>query len=54
MRSNIIHGDTDVPWRPMLLTPRRDSRVAVPLTVLSARYHVLGTDKVGQDVLYQP
>src|SRR4029077_17642738 len=27
--------------------------VAVPLALLSARYHVLGTDKVGQDVFYE-
>ena len=26
--------------------------IVVPLVVLSGRYHVLGTDKVGQDVLY--
>jgi peptide/nickel transport system permease protein len=53
MLTNIIHGYTDVPWRPMLLTLGAILAVAVPLTVLSARYHVLGTDKVGQDVLYQ-
>src|SRR4030095_4656417 len=37
----------------MLLTLGAVLAVAVPLAVLSARYHVLGTDKVGQDVLYQ-
>ena len=37
----------------MLLTLGSSLLVAVPLVVLSARYHVLGTDKVGQDVFYQ-
>jgi len=27
--------------------------VALPLAILSTRYHVMGTDKVGQDVFYQ-
>lgn len=53
MLTAIIHGHTDVPWRPMLLTLGAILAVAVPLAVLSVRYHVLGTDKVGQDVLYQ-
>jgi peptide/nickel transport system permease protein len=51
--SDIIHGRTEVPWRAMLVTLGAILAVAVPLAVLSARYHVLGTDKVGQDVLYQ-
>jgi peptide/nickel transport system permease protein len=51
--SDIIRGRTEVPWRPMLLTLGAILAVAVPLAFLSARYHVLGTDKVGQDVLYQ-
>jgi len=51
--SDIIRGRTEVPWRPMLLTLGAILAVAVPLVFLSTRYHVLGTDKVGQDVLYQ-
>ena len=51
--SDIIRGRTEVPWRPMLLTLGAILAVALPLVFLSARYHVLGTDKVGQDVLYQ-
>ncbi len=51
--SAIIHGETEVPWRAMLLTAGAILVVAVPLTLLSARYHVMGTDKVGQDVFYE-
>ncbi len=53
MLSAIIHGETEVPWRAMLLTVGMILAVAVPLALLSARYHVLGTDKVGQDVFYE-
>jgi peptide/nickel transport system permease protein len=53
MLSAIIHGETEVPWRAMLLTAGAILLVAVPLALLSARYHVMGTDKVGQDVFYE-
>jgi peptide/nickel transport system permease protein len=53
MLSSIIHGETEVPWRAMLLTAAVILAVAVPLALLSARYHVMGTDKVGQDVFYE-
>jgi len=42
-----------VPWRAVLLTAGLVLAVAVPLALLSAQYHVLGTDKVGQDVFYE-
>jgi peptide/nickel transport system permease protein len=45
-------GETQMPWREMLVTAGLLLLVFVPMAVLSARYHVLGTDKVGQDVLY--
>ena len=45
-------GNTDVPWRAVLVTLGVLLLVAVPAWHLSANYHVLGTDKVGQDVLY--
>ena len=51
--SAIIHGETKVPWRAVLLTAGLVLAVAVPLALLSAQYHVLGTDKVGQDVFYE-
>lgn len=51
--SLIIHAETEVPWRAMLFMVGLVLLVAVPLAVLSTRYHVMGTDKVGQDVFYQ-
>ena len=49
----IMQGRTAVPWRSMLLTAGALLAVAGPVVVLSGQYHVLGTDKVGQDVLYE-
>jgi peptide/nickel transport system permease protein len=48
----VRRGETQMPWREMLVTAGLLLLVFVPMFVLSARYHVLGTDKVGQDVLY--
>jgi len=45
-------GKTEVPWRAILITLALLLLVAVPTLLLAARYHVLGTDKVGLDVLY--
>jgi peptide/nickel transport system permease protein len=46
-------GRTELPWRSMLLS----FAVLVMLIMLAAhlgvKYHILGTDKVGQDVFYQ-
>lgn len=50
---NIFRGDTEIPWRTAVIT------LAILLLVLligsewATKYHVLGTDKVGEDVLYQ-
>ncbi len=49
----IWHGETKVPWRAVLVTLAVVLLVVGPLTALSAKYHVFGTDKVGQDVFYQ-
>jgi peptide/nickel transport system permease protein len=46
-------GQTEVPWRSILVTLALLLLVAVPAALLCAHYHVLGTDKVGLDVLYQ-
>jgi len=49
----MLRGESDVPWRTFAVT------LAVILIVLlvgaewATKYHVLGTDKVGEDVLYQ-
>jgi len=52
MWSEIQRGRTEVQWRAILLTALALALVAVPVAALAAKYHVLGTDKVGQDVLY--
>ncbi len=46
-------GETDVQWRAVLIALGLMLLIAGPVIVLSAQYHVLGTDKVGQNVLYQ-
>ena len=48
----VRRGSTEVPWRAVLLTLALLLLLAVPALQLSAHYHVLGTDKVGLDVLY--
>ncbi|MEK7438739.1 MAG: ABC transporter permease [Pseudomonadota bacterium] len=45
-------GKTEVPWRAILSTLALLLLLVVPLVFLSRHYHVLGTDKVGLDVLY--
>ena len=51
--TQVIRGETELPWRAMLITLGLLLVVICPVLMLSARYHVFGTDKVGQDVLYQ-
>lgn len=48
----IWRGRTEVSWNAILTTIGLVLAVAVPTLLLSGYYHVLGTDKVGQDVLY--
>ena len=43
----------DVPWQAAAMTLAVILLIAAPVAVLAQGYHVLGTDKVGQDVLYQ-
>ena len=50
--ATVWSGHTEIPWREMLITNGVLFLVFVPMIVLSAGYHVLGTDKVGQDVFY--
>ena len=45
-------GRTQVPWRAISIALGLLLSAAVPTALLSANYHVFGTDKVGQDVLY--
>ena len=43
----------DVPWDAAAMATGALLLVAGPVAALAMNYHVLGTDKVGQDVLYQ-
>jgi peptide/nickel transport system permease protein len=49
----ILHGGSDVPWRTALATLFVFVLIATLMANLANVYHVLGTDKVGKDVLYQ-
>lgn len=49
----IWRGETAFAWNAVLLTLAVILLLLVPLFWLSGSYHVFGTDKVGQDVLYQ-
>jgi len=53
MASDIWCGRTGFAWNAVLLTFGVLLFVALPLAALCVDYHALGTDKVGQDVLYQ-
>lgn len=46
-------GDSGVPWRPMWITLSLILLVACVALTLGANYHVLGTDRTGNDVLWQ-
>ncbi len=49
----IWRGETAFAWNAVLVALALMLLVAVPLFWLSGQYHAFGTDKVGQDVLYQ-
>jgi peptide/nickel transport system permease protein len=49
----ILSGQGSVPWRAMLATLLIIGIGIGIATELGLKYHVLGTDKVGEDVLYQ-
>ncbi len=48
----VWRGEADLPWKVILATTTVLLLVALPTVLLAGPYHVLGTDKVGQDVLY--
>ena len=48
----IWRNECALAWRAVLLTAGAILVVAATLVALSSAYHVFGTDKVGQDVLY--
>lgn len=49
----ILRGATVVRWRPVIITIGACATLICVVLALSFDYHVLGTDKVGEDVLYQ-
>ena len=49
----LFKGKTELPWRAMFVTATLIIVSFTWLYMLSYSYHVLGTDKVGGDVLYQ-
>ena len=51
--NQLWRGETEVPWHAILLTLLVFCALGGATIVLAAEYHVFGTDKVGQDVLYQ-
>jgi peptide/nickel transport system permease protein len=48
----IWRGDTEVPWRAVLITLAVLLVIFIPAILLAPHYHILGTGKVGQDVFY--
>ena len=51
--SEIARGRTEIPWRPMLITVIVMAMVIGWLAALWPYYHPFGTDRTGNDVLYQ-
>ncbi|URI11801.1 ABC transporter permease [Aquincola tertiaricarbonis] len=49
----IRHREGQVPWHALLIMLWVLALVVGPSTVLSGPYHLLGTDRTGNDVLYQ-
>jgi peptide/nickel transport system permease protein len=50
---DILQGRTETPWRVILVTLSLLLLLLLLAINLGTAYHILGTDKVGQDVLYQ-
>jgi len=51
--AEVIRGRTKLPWRTGLLTLALMVVIAFVAGELALKYHILGTDKVGEDVFYQ-
>jgi peptide/nickel transport system permease protein len=50
---SVLRGETSVPWRAILVTVGVVLLFTSIAFALVGKYHVLGTSKVGQDVLFQ-
>jgi peptide/nickel transport system permease protein len=53
MLDEVRYGRTEVPWRVVLITLAVMLVISFTAAELAAKYHILGTDKVGEDVFYQ-
>jgi peptide/nickel transport system permease protein len=51
--TDILHGDTELPWRPMAITICITAMLIGWLAAMWPWYHPFGTDRTGNDVLYQ-
>ena len=49
----MLSGQTEIPWRAMLLTSTIVCLLLGAVVGLASGYHVLGTDRTGNDVLWQ-
>jgi len=52
MALRLWHGDTELPWRTLLLMTGIVLWLGTVVLQIAPQYHLFGTDKVGQDVLY--
>lgn len=53
MAGKVVRGATEIPWRVILITTGIIIVLAALAAELGVKYHIMGTDKVGQDVFYQ-
>jgi peptide/nickel transport system permease protein len=51
--TDLLSGRTELPWQIILITLAVILALVGAAAELAPRYHILGTDKVGQDVFYQ-
>jgi len=49
----VLHGETEIPWRAILITATILCLLFGAVFGLASGYHVLGTDRTGNDVLWQ-
>ena len=53
LRRQLAAADNRLPWRSMLLTIALLGVLTAVVAEFAGAFHVLGTDKIGQDVLYE-
>ena len=53
MSRRVLRGQTDIPWHVFLLSTAFIILLTLLAAKLGVKYHLFGTDKVGQDVFYQ-